>query len=416
MSGRGNGKDVMLQAFHWNLVKTQGDGTLDGRNISWYRILTDSADRIASCGFTVIYLPPPWRDDSSWDNAGKHGGGEGYFWHDFDLDSRYGTKNELKELVLALHSRGIKAISDLVVNHRDASRMTRDVWEYPGECWANGGTDTGGSFFDGKYDMNLSNRRVIDRIRNAMTELMDECGIDGWRWDYVRGYETQEVVNWIKSTRKEEYLSVGEYWQDSAYIYDDPMVKRYGADEGNRIIGWAQESGGCAFDIILKRHIQTGDPRNLKFGLAAQSDPEKSAGMVTFTDNHDTGASPYSPANGWGQECWPCPVNFKSKAYAFILTMPGIPCVYWPDCFDWGHENEIKELIALRKTAGLTSSSRWEDLTATHYGFAAKIKNSSGIDALAVSIGSDYRENSDDWIKGFEKKGDYTIWINKNAL
>ena len=91
MPNRGNGKDIILQAFHWNLVKTQGDGTIDGRDVSWYRILTESADRIASFGFTIIYLPPPWRDDSAWESNGKHGGGEGYYWHVFDLDSRYGT-------------------------------------------------------------------------------------------------------------------------------------------------------------------------------------------------------------------------------------------------------------------------------------------------------------------------------------
>jgi hypothetical protein len=30
---RGNKKDIILQAFHWNLVKTKGTGTLDGQKI-----------------------------------------------------------------------------------------------------------------------------------------------------------------------------------------------------------------------------------------------------------------------------------------------------------------------------------------------------------------------------------------------
>jgi alpha-amylase len=106
------------------------------------------ADRISEAGFTMIYLPPPWRDDSAWDACGRHGGGEGYFWHDFDLDSRYGTKQELTSLITAMHKRGMKVIVDLVSNHRDRMRMQKDVWLYPGECWANGGHDTGGSFFD----------------------------------------------------------------------------------------------------------------------------------------------------------------------------------------------------------------------------------------------------------------------------
>ena len=43
MSARGNGQDIILQAFHWNLVKTKGTGTIDGRPESWYLILSNLA-------------------------------------------------------------------------------------------------------------------------------------------------------------------------------------------------------------------------------------------------------------------------------------------------------------------------------------------------------------------------------------
>ena len=181
MVSRGNGKDIILQAFHWNLVKTTGDGTLDGLEKSWFSILAELTDKIADAGFTIVYLPPLWRDDSIWSSGGRHGGGEGYFWHDFDLNSRYGSKEELRELVTLLHAKNIKVIADLVTNHRDGSRMKNDIWEYPGPCWAVGGTDEGGSFMDGKYDLNLSDPVVNKRIRDAMDEMMDDCGIDGWR-------------------------------------------------------------------------------------------------------------------------------------------------------------------------------------------------------------------------------------------
>ena len=413
MPNRGNGKDIILQAFHWNLVKTQGDGTLADRSKSWYVILEGMADRISEAGFTMVYLPPPWRDDSAWDSCGRHGGGEGYFWHDFDLDSRYGTKKELTSLISALHARGMKVIVDLVTNHRDRMRMQKDVWPYPGECWANGGRDTGGSFFDGTCDLNLSSPTVNGRITQAMNELMDDCGVDGWRWDYVWGFEVSDVVKWIKNTTRTEYFSVGEYWQDSGLKGADPMVKRYGDDEAARILGWAEESNGCAFDIILKRCIQSGDAANLKYGLNARPDPEDRRSVVTFVDNHDMGASPYSPANGWGQQCWPCAPSFKSKAYAYILTMPGTPCVYWPDMFDWGHDKEIPALIALRKKAGIVSSSGWKDLTGEYRGFAGIVLNDKGKDALAISIGSDYEGPGKGWEIGVENPGEYTVWKKK---
>lgn len=413
MKFRGNGNDVIIQAFHWNLVKTQGTGTIDGHKENWYQILNSMVYRIAADGFTVVYLPPCWRDDSEWYSQGRCGGGEGYFWHDFDLNSRYGTKSDLKNLSDSLHKKDIKVIVDLVTNHRDGSRMNEDKWEYPGPCWALGNVDTGGTFMDGKYDLCLSNVIVQKRMVEAMNELMDECGIDGWRWDYVWGFEVEQVNAWIRRTNKTEYLSVGEYWQDSPYMTNDPMVKRYGADEAARILGWANESGGCAFDIILKRMIQTCDPANLKKGLNLRPNPDEREMVVTFVDNHDMGASPYSPANGWGQQCWPCPPYYKSKAYAFILTTPGTPCVYWPDAFDWGLENEIASLIKARKRAGITARSSWTDLTGQYTGFAGLIHNETGEESLAVSIGSDYQGPGDGWEVAAERMGEWTVWVKK---
>lgn len=414
MYNRGNGRDVMLQAFHWNLVKTKGTGTVDGRKESWYQILAGMVDEIADAGFTIVYMPPPWIDDSHWESNGKHGGGEGYFWRDFDLDSRYGTKKQLIELISKLHEKNIKVIIDLVTNHRDGARMQKDIWPYPGNSWAMGIRDTGGTFMDGKYDLNIEDPAVHERFGAALTELMDECGVDGWRWDYVWGYEVNDVVALIKDTAKTEYFSVGEYWQDSPNMKNDPMVERYGADEGARILGWARESCGCAFDIILKRAINSADPANLKKGLNLRADAEERSSVVTFVDNHDMGASPACPANDWGQRCWPCPPHFKSKAYAFILTMPGTPCIYWPDHFDWGLGEEIKKLIGIRKKAGIVSSSGWIDLTAKHTGFAAIVLNSEGKEALAVSVGSDYTGPGNGWEKAAEKSGEYTVWIRSD--
>ena len=116
-------------------------------------------------------------------------------------------------------------------------------------------------------------------------------------------------------------------------------------------------------------------------------------------------------ANGWGQQCWPCPPHFKSKAYAFILTMPGTPCVYWPDFFDWGMDVEIEELISLRKRAGIVSSSAWADLGREYSGFAGIVMNDKGEEVLAVSIGSNYLGPGEGWSKGFEKIAEYTVWI-----
>ncbi len=408
---RGNGRDILLQAFHWNLVKSQGTGTLDNHTKSWYELLQEKVAEIQSLGATIIYLPPPWIDDSKWEKGDKHGGGEGYFWRDFDLNSRYGTKQQLVDLVKTFHAHDIKVIIDIVLNHRDRFRMQNDIWEYPGPAWRVTGSDTGGAFFDGSCDLKLDRPEVYERFKLALNELLDDCHVDGWRWDFVWGYHPRDVFNLIKDTKKEEYFSVGEYWQASN-VSDDPMFQRYGSNEGSRIIGWAKESGCCVFDMILKKEINSTHSNHLRYGLNLNPDPEIRSSIATLVENHDTGASPYSSSNGWGQKVWECPAHYKSRAYAFILSTPGTPCIYWPDYFDWGL-TEIKDLVAIRKKANITSSSEWIDLSDQFGGFAAIIKNGKGEEALAVSIDSMFQTPGANWELAAEKKGEWTVWLKK---
>ena len=71
---------------------------------------------------------------------------------------------------------------------------------------------------------------------------------------------------------------------------------------------------------------------------------------VTFVENHDTGF-PQKQFDSFGN-------NAKlMQAYAYILTHPGIPCVYWKHYFDWKHGDEIKKLVKARKYAGVNSGS-----------------------------------------------------------
>ncbi len=406
---RGNGKDILLQAFHWNLVKTKGTGTVDGLEKSWYRLLTEKAKQIASDGFTIVYLPPPWVDDSHWEGNGKHGGGEGYFWRDIDLNSRYGTKKELIELTETLHKYNIKVVVDIVLNHRDRNRMKNDIWSYPGPQWRAGGEESGGAFMDGSCDLRIEHPDVYSRFKNALSELLTDCKVDGWRWDFVWGYHPSEVMSLIRDTEQTEYFSVGEYWQ-AASVQDDPMFRRYGGSERERIVGWGKESGCCVFDMILKRELNTGNSSRFKYGINCSPDREEREMAVTLVDNHDTGASPFSPANGWGQKVWECPSEFKSRAYAFTLSMPGTPCIYWPDLYDWGL-TEIRDLVQARKKAGITAGSAWIDLTGSHTGFAGLVCNAEGKETLALSIHSNYAGPKEGFHLACEKKGEWSVWV-----
>jgi|AntAceMinimDraft_12_1070368.scaffolds.fasta_scaffold35142_3 alpha-amylase len=68
---------------------------------------------------------------------------------------------------------------------------------------------------------------------------------------------------------------------------------------------------------------------------------------VTFTDNHDT---------GYPQNHWPFPADRQALGYAYILTHPGIPCIFGAHFWDREHEDwgqkslgtAIAELVAIR--------------------------------------------------------------------
>ncbi|OMP12226.1 hypothetical protein CCACVL1_00071 [Corchorus capsularis] len=109
-SGTGSGFEILCQGFNWESNKS-------GR---WYMELKEKASEISSLGFTVIWLPPPTESVSP----------EGYMPSDlYNLNSRYGTIDELKELVKSLHEVGLKVLGDAVLNHRCAQYKNQNgVW------------------------------------------------------------------------------------------------------------------------------------------------------------------------------------------------------------------------------------------------------------------------------------------------
>ena len=65
---------------------------------------------------------------------------------------------------------------------------------------------------------------------------------------------------------------------------------------------------------------------------------------VTFVDNHDT----YRDGSKF--------LGYVQQAYAFILSSPGIPCVFWPH-WQGDDKQAIEQMIAVRRAAGIHSES-----------------------------------------------------------
>eukprot|EP00201_Polytomella_parva_P006777 CAMPEP_0175085634 /NCGR_PEP_ID=MMETSP0052_2-20121109/28778_1 /TAXON_ID=51329 ORGANISM="Polytomella parva, Strain SAG 63-3" /NCGR_SAMPLE_ID=MMETSP0052_2 /ASSEMBLY_ACC=CAM_ASM_000194 /LENGTH=746 /DNA_ID=CAMNT_0016357679 /DNA_START=151 /DNA_END=2387 /DNA_ORIENTATION=- len=317
--GCGSGSEILLQAFNWESHKHQH-----------YRTLTLRMKEIAVAGFTSIWLPPPSESVSP----------QGYLPKDlYCLDSAYGSESELRQLISLCHQLNVKAIADIVINHRCASHQGHDhkwnkfggrlSWEASAICSNNpafGGR--GGAKQGDDYTAAPNIDHSQERIRKDLIEwlrfLRHAIGFDGWRFDFVRGYPGHYCREYIDATVPE--MAFGEYWDSCEY---NNGVLEYNQDRHRqRTVDWCDHTGGtaAAFDFTTKGILQEAVGRREYWRLVdGQGRPPGLMGMwssraITFIDNHDTGST-------LGH--WPYPVRHLQEGYAYLLTHPGTPCVFY---------------------------------------------------------------------------------------
>ncbi|MCB9645736.1 MAG: alpha-amylase [Deltaproteobacteria bacterium] len=358
----------MLQGFHW-----------ESHEHAWWSIVQQNAGPIADAGFDMVWLPPSSRSADA--------APEGYLPNElYTQNSAYGSQAELSGAISALHSRGVKVLADIVINHRvgtyDWADFTNPTWGADAVCqgdewpYAAGAPDTGDGYSAAR-DIDHTKAYVQSSLTGWMNWLKGTIGYDGWRYDYVKGYAGGYVGQYNQATSP--YFSVGELW--TTLDLNNPDAHR------QQIMNWINATGGrsAAFDFttkgILQQAVAYGEYWRLRDASGGPSGaigwwPERS---VTFLDNHDTGPS---TGGGGGQNHWPFPSGGVMQGYAYILTHPGVPSVYWVHYFDWGLGAAIDDLIAVRKSEGITSASSVNIVQADSSVYAALID-----DKVAVKIG-----------------------------
>lgn len=347
-------EDIMLQGFYWDSQTVTG----------WTQLQGYAAD-IAK-NFDLIWLPP----SASAEGGGAVGGNNvGYHprqWN--NQTSCWGTADNLKSLISTFHADGVKVIADIVINHRagdtDWGNFTADDFGTYGSyqltaanicsddemntdkssgTWygkATGAKDTGENW-SGARDLDHTSEYVQADCKAYLAWLKGEYGYDGFRYDFVKGFGGEYVG--IYNAATSPYLSVGEYW-DSSY---------------DKVGAWIDATGkqSMAFDFPMKydalnNGLATGNYS--KMSWIEDNTTWRPAGMihhhnynryaVTFVDNHDT----YRDSNKF--------TGNVEQAYAFILSSPGVPCVFWPHWQSTSKAN-IEKMIAVRRAAGIHSES-----------------------------------------------------------
>jgi maltose alpha-D-glucosyltransferase / alpha-amylase len=196
-------KDAVIYQLH---VRTFCDSNADG--IGDFAGLTQRLDYLQELGITAIWLlpfyPSPLRDD-------------GYDIADYtSVHPNYGSLEDFKTFLNAAHSRGIRVIIEMVLNHTSdqhpwfkEARSSRDNPKRNWYVWSDTDTryqgvpivfvDTEASnwawdpisksyywhrFFSHQPDLNFDNPAVFETVWEVMKFWLD-LGVDGFRLDAV---------------------------------------------------------------------------------------------------------------------------------------------------------------------------------------------------------------------------------------
>ena len=107
--------DVMMQAFYWDVPVDE-----QAKNGTWWDHLSEIAPELRTAGISSLWTPIPAKG-----NWGIYDSGYGIYDH-YDLgnyeqkgtiETRYGSRAELEQMISVMHKAGIKVYSDVVLNH-----------------------------------------------------------------------------------------------------------------------------------------------------------------------------------------------------------------------------------------------------------------------------------------------------------
>ncbi|MDA8243874.1 MAG: alpha-amylase family glycosyl hydrolase [Elusimicrobia bacterium] len=385
---------IMLQGFHW-----YADNYWYHPANGWWGELESKAAEIGRDGFGLIWFPPVSR-------------GSYYPTEWYNLDSQWGVKDRLIRAVNAMHSNGVLVLADVVLNHRNGSKdwadFTNPDWpssvivrndEWQGSPKSQNDDEGQGDF--GCRDLDHRDPIVQKDSKVFMRWLKNSIGFDGWRYDMVKGYAPYHVGDYNNASAP--VFTVGE-------VYDgNRQVVTNWVDGTDNSPGKANASS--AFDFPTKFNLISAIENERYEMLNDNGRPSGLIGWwpakaVTFVENHDT--SPRDP--NFIKNASPEYKAQRLMGYAYILTHPGVPCVFWPHFFDWGqdYQNRILALMNVRRAAGITSTSRMGILAATNELYAAVIDGDKG--RVVVKIGRNWGWNpGSGWT--LAASGDrYAVW------
>lgn len=373
---------VMLQGFSW-----------DSYNESQWKVLEKQANELKGY-IDLVWLPQSGKCMETTQVMGYMP----YYY--FNQNSSFGSEAELRSLITKFKAAGIGAIADVVINHRN----TEGWYTFPAETYKgvtyqmqstdickndDGGTTATqaatdgvslsqnideGTDFGGCRDIDHKSENVQKVIKAYLKYLKDDLGYTGFRYDMVKGFDGSHVADYNDATGVE--YSVGEYW-----------------DGNEKIESWINRTNkkSAAFDFQFRYNVRDAVNGAANGKVATSSDWSKLNSndnlmhdanyrryAVTFVENHDTQKRSESEQND--------PLRKDTiAANAYMLAMPGTPCIFQPH---WNaYKSEIKEMIAARKYAGITNMSNYANKQSKKTLYVNEVTGTKH--KLLVAVGND---------------------------
>ena len=414
-----------MQGWDWD---SSGYGNPD-----WYTIMKGQAADMQALGITHVWFPP-----SSDAAPGPGGFAQGYLPRQLSiLSSAYGTQAELQATISAFKAQGIQSVADIVINHRVGTSSTYGAFTNP--SWGSssivsndeGGDGTGapdtGWGFNLAPDLDHTNTTVANGVITYMAALKS-LGFTGLRYDYAPGYRAGFEESYTNQFVPD--FCVAEVWNKftdfsntsvNANVQSElNFMKGDGAsctNSADASCGGGNQMSCGTFDYTTHTLLVQALQYNDYYLLENQTTLKGPAGVigalpameVTFVDNHDTG--PAESCN-LGQNENPVPCGDVMQGYAYVLTHPGIPTIFYPHVYDWGLRSQILPLVNARHSAGVTSTSAVSVQTAVTGLYAAVITGTAHNLAMKIGPNGWAPTGGTGWTL-LTSGTNYAVWISK---
>lgn len=364
---------IMMQYFHWY---TSADGSL------WKQLAKDSS-KLASAGFTALWLPPAYKGA-----AGENDVGYGVY-DLFDLGefnqkgsvrTKYGTREEYLNGIKSAQKAGLQIYVDVVFNHKLGADepetfkatpfnpqnryeaigelQTIKAWthfNFPGRkekysalkwhWWHFNAVDYNtldaeanaiylfeGKTFDDSVDLDKGNFDYLMGCNldinnpDVQKELfywgewyLETTGVDGFRFDATKHVKSDFFLDWLSHVRR----------HNGRKLF---AVGEYWSGNSQALEHFIKATDGSMmlFDVSLHYNFARAGKEGENFNMQTIFDntlvKNHPALAVTLVSNHDT-----QPLQSLESvvEAW-----FKPLAYAMILLRKdGYPCVFAADYY-----------------------------------------------------------------------------------